>query len=49
MRDIINPDTDTMKNDGFNMEGGHVNISIVRSMLDGKMAGILSGAGGASC
>ena len=38
-----------MKNDGFNKEGGHVNINIVRSMIDSKMAVKLSGAGRASC
>ena len=50
MADIINPDTDKLKNEGFNIpEIGHVSVDITRSMFDGKMSAILSGAGGASC
>ena len=50
MNDIINPETDQMRVEGFSLaEGQHVSVDIVRSMFDGKMAGILSGAGGASC
>ena len=49
MNDIINPETDQMRVEGFSLAEGHVSVDIVRSMFDGKMAGILSGAGGASC
>ena len=50
MADIINPDTDKLKNEGFNIpEIGHVSVDITRSMFDGKMSAILSGAGDASC
>ena len=50
MTDIINPDTDKLKNEGFDMPGmGHVSVDFTRSMFDGKMAAILSVAGGASC
>ena len=46
MADIINPDTDKLKNEGFNIpEIGHVSVDITRSMFDGKMSEILSGAG----
>ena len=39
-----------MHNHGFNLsDGENVRIDIVRSMFDGKMAAIMSGAGGASC
>ena len=39
-----------MQNHGFNLsDGENVRIDIVRSMFDGKMAAIMSGAGGASC
>ena len=50
MSDLINPDTDLMKSEGFILESNEqVRVDIVRSMFDGKMASILSGAGGASC
>ena len=50
MDDIINPDKDRMKNEGFAMPNmGHISVDIIRSMFDGKMSGILSGAAGASC
>ena len=50
MVDLINPDTDLMKNEGFNLSNQeHVHIDIMRSMFDGKMASNLSGAGGANC
>ncbi|KAI6658386.1 hypothetical protein LOD99_11042 [Oopsacas minuta] len=50
MDDLINTDTDLMRSEGFTLgPDQQVRVDIVRSMLDGKMAGILSGAGGASC
>ena len=50
MNDIINLDTDRMKNEGLAIPNmGHISVDIIRSMFDGKMSGILSGATGASC
>ena len=50
MTDLINPDTDQMQKEGFSLDDHQkVQIEIVRSMFDGKMAALLSGAGGASC
>ncbi|KAI6659039.1 hypothetical protein LOD99_14715 [Oopsacas minuta] len=50
MDDLINTDTDLMRSEGFTLgPDQQVRVDIVRSMLDGKMAGILSWAGGASC
>ena len=50
MNDIINLDTDRMKNEGLAIPNmGHISVDIIRSMFDGKMSGILSGAAGASC
>ena len=50
MTDIINPDTDKLENEGFDIPGmGHVSVDFTRSMFDGEVAAILSGAGGASC
>ena len=49
MCEFINPDTDRMKLEGITLPEGFVHVKIVRSMIDGKMSGILSGAGGASC
>ncbi|KAI6661757.1 hypothetical protein LOD99_9891 [Oopsacas minuta] len=50
MKDIINPETDQMKDQGFYFaDDKHIFVNVVRSMLDGKMASIVSGTGGASC
>ena len=50
MTELINPGTDKMTSEGFTLAGNElVRIDIVRSLFDGKLAGILSGAGGASC
>ena len=50
MTDLINPDTDQMQKEGFSLDDHQkVHVEIVRSMFDGKMAALLSGAGGASC
>ena len=50
MVNIIYPDTDKLKNEVFDIpEMRHVSVDITRLMFDGKMAAILSGAGGESC
>ena len=50
MVDLINPETKSMSNHGFNLsDGENVCIDIVCLMSDGKMAAVMSGAGGASC
>ena len=50
MNEIINCDTDTMKEYGVDLaDGKRVKVDILRSMFDGKMSPLLSGAGGASC
>ena len=49
METIINPEVTEIERDGFSILGGHVKVEIFRTMLDGKMSQILSGAGGASC
>ena len=46
---MINAETSELESMGLQFPEGKVNISISRSMFDGKMAGILSGAGGAKC
>ena len=45
---LINPDTEKLQN-GITLQNGVVKVEIVRSMFDGKISAILSGAGGASC
>ena len=47
MENIINPEVNSIEQDG--LPQGMVQAKIIRSMLDGKMSGILSGAGGAHC
>ena len=49
MSNLINPDVEEMVNNGLTLPSGRVKIEIDRSMFDGKMAAILSGARGASC
>ena len=50
MTKLINPDTDQMQKEGFSLDDHQkVQIEIVLLMFDGKMAALLSGAGGASC
>ena len=50
MTDLINPETEIMESEGFSLgDNQQVRVDIVRSMFDGKMSAILSGAGGASC
>ncbi|KAI6648100.1 hypothetical protein LOD99_11909 [Oopsacas minuta] len=49
MNTIVNPQTDHIIQDGLSLIGGHAQVEIVRSLFDTKMAGLLDGAGGASC
>ena len=46
---IINPEVSLIEKDGISLPNGQVIVQIMRTMLDGKMSAILSGAGGASC
>ena len=48
MSSLINPVTEEMKNNVLTLLQGKADVEIVRSMFDGKMSAILSGAGGAS-
>ena len=48
MEELINPETTKLEN-GIPIENACVKVEIIRSMFSGKMAAILSGAGGASC
>ena len=45
MENLINPETAKLQN-GNSLENGSVKVDIIRSMFDGKMVAILSGAGG---
>ena len=49
MENFINPEVKVIENEGLHFLQGTVQTKIIRSMLDGKMSGILSGAGGAHC
>ena len=49
MENIINPEVNTIEQLGLQFPQGHVHVKIIRSILGGKMSGILSGAGGAHC
>ena len=49
MENIINPEVKVIENEGLHFPQGTVQTKIILSMLDGKMSGILSGAGGAHC
>ncbi|KAI6651375.1 hypothetical protein LOD99_5342 [Oopsacas minuta] len=49
MDKIVNPQTDQILVNGLSLIGGHIQVDIVRSLFDTKMAGLLDGAGGASC
>ena len=49
MTNFINPEASVIEQEGIQFPEGVVRVKIIRSMLDGKMSGILSGAGGASC
>ena len=47
MTNFINPEASVIEQEGIQFPEGVVHVKIIRSMLDGKMSGILSGAGGA--
>ena len=49
MTNFINPEASVIEQEEIQFPEGVVRVKIIRSMLDGKMSGILSGAGGASC
>ncbi|KAI6650537.1 hypothetical protein LOD99_7588 [Oopsacas minuta] len=49
MDTYINPYVADMEENGIPLSQGLVRIKLLRTMFDGKMAGILSGAGGAHC
>ena len=49
MSNYINPEAAVIEQEGLQYPEGLVRIQITRSMLDGKMSGILTGAGGAAC
>ena len=50
MDKIINPEVKIIEQEGLQFPQGHAQVRINRSMLDGEMCGILSGArGGAHC
>ena len=49
MESHINPETKIIENEGINLPQGLVKVHVIRSMFDGKMSGILTGAGGAKC
>ena len=50
MKTMINTETADMEDNGLElMSEIHASVEVIRSQVDGKMAKILSGAGGASC
>ena len=49
MDTYINPLVSELQENGITFPQGIVKVKLVRSMFDGKMAGLLSGAGGAHC
>ena len=49
METFINPETKLIEQDGIDLPQGLVKVKVYRSMFDGKMSGILTGAGGAKC
>ena len=46
---IINPEVTLIEKEGIILPNGQIIVEIKRTMFDGKMSAILSGAGGASC
>ena len=46
---IINPEVSVIEQEGISLPNGQIIAQIKRTMFDGKMSAILSGAGGASC
>ena len=49
MESMINSESATIEQEGLLLPQGIVKVIILRTMFDGKMSGILSGAGGAHC
>ena len=49
MENIINPEVNSIEQCGLQLPHGMVQSEIIPSMLNGKISGILSGAGGAHC
>ena len=49
METYINPFMSELQENGIPLPAGIIRVKIIRSMFDCKMAGILSGAGGAHC
>ena len=49
MESMINSEAATIEEEGLLVPQGIVKVMILRTMFDGKMSGILSGAGGAHC
>ena len=45
---IINPEVSVIEQEGISLPNGQIIVQIKRTMFDGKMSAILSGAGGAS-
>ena len=45
----INPETSIIEQEGIELEQGIIKFKVLRTMFDGKMSGILTGAGGAKC
>ena len=48
MKTLINPETSVIEDSGLDISDGHVNVKILRTLFDSKMAATLSGAGRAS-
>ena len=49
MDTYINPETNLIEQEGIELPQGLIKVKVLKSMFDGKMLGILSGAGGAKC
>ena len=49
MERIINQETQILEKEGITLDQIPVEIKIIRSMVDGKMAKLCDGAGGAAC
>ena len=48
MQNLFNPEVADIELNEFNFANGDINISEVRTMFDGKISALLSGAGSAS-
>ena len=49
MNSYINRETTEIEDKELELEQGLVKVKVIRTMFDGKMSGILTGAGGAKC